>query len=131
MEMGVIGCLIGCLTGWLAWLARLACEAACATSVRQAIQPPTDTSRGQGFLLMLGHHACKLACLRHDTSSDWMVRWSIRPAPWRDGRAGANPKPMLLFRQSGVWLLRFAERRLRALLFHEPPRSTRCRTTQG
>ena len=32
---------------------------------------------------------------------------------------------MLLFRLPGVFLLRFAARQLRALLFHEPPRITR------
>jgi hypothetical protein len=39
--------------------------------------------------------------------------------------AAANRNPMLLLRLSGVLLLRFAERRLLALLFHEPPRNTR------
>jgi hypothetical protein len=34
-------------------------------------------------------------------------------------------KPRLLFRLSGELLLRFAERQLFALLFHEPPRLTR------
>ncbi len=32
---------------------------------------------------------------------------------------------MLLFRLSGVLLLRLAERTFCALLFHEPPRNTR------
>jgi len=34
-------------------------------------------------------------------------------------------KPVLLFRFSGVFLLRLADRVLFGLLFHEPPRSTR------
>ena len=37
----------------------------------------------------------------------------------------ATRKPMLLFRLSGWFLLRFAERRFRGLLFQEPPRRTR------
>lgn len=37
----------------------------------------------------------------------------------------AKRKPLLLLRLSGVFLLRLAERKLFALLFHEPPRSTR------
>jgi hypothetical protein len=38
-------------------------------------------------------------------------------------------KPMLLFLLSALFLLRFAERQLIALLFHEPPRITRYRPT--
>ena len=34
-------------------------------------------------------------------------------------------KPMLLFRLSGLFLLRFADRALSGLLFQDPPRSTR------
>jgi len=34
-------------------------------------------------------------------------------------------KPLLLFRLSGVFLLRLAERQFVGLLFHDPPRSTR------
>ena len=34
-------------------------------------------------------------------------------------------KPLLLFRLSGVFLLRFAERQLSELLFQLPPRFTR------
>ncbi len=37
----------------------------------------------------------------------------------------ANRNPLLLFRLDGLLLLRFAERALFALLFHEPPRNTR------
>ena len=37
----------------------------------------------------------------------------------------ARRNPRLLFRLSGVFLLRLAERTLRGLLFHEPPRFTR------
>ena len=37
----------------------------------------------------------------------------------------ARRKPMLLFRLSAVFLLRFAERAFSGLLFQEPPRSTR------
>ncbi len=37
----------------------------------------------------------------------------------------ARRKPTLLLRLSGLFLLRFAERRLSALLFQEPPRNTR------
>jgi len=50
--------------------------------------------------------------------------------PWRCGvsaRLGdslAQRNPMLLFRLSGVLLLRFAARRLIGLLFHDPPRRT-------
>ena len=42
-------------------------------------------------------------------------------------RAGVRTtrNPLLLFRLSGVLLLRFAERQFSGLLFHEPPRSTR------
>ena len=39
-------------------------------------------------------------------------------------------KPMLLLRLSGVSLLRAAERALSALLFQDPPRTTRA-TSQG
>jgi len=38
----------------------------------------------------------------------------------------AQRKPMLLFRLSGLFLLRLALRTLLGLLFHEPPRSTLC-----
>ena len=43
------------------------------------------------------------------------------------GLAGALARrnPRLLFRLSGVFLLRLAERTLCGLLFHEPPRFTR------
>ena len=37
----------------------------------------------------------------------------------------AKRKPVLLFRLSGVFLLRLADRLLFGLLFQEPPRSTR------
>ena len=37
----------------------------------------------------------------------------------------ASRRPLLLLRLSGVFLLRFAERRFAGLLFQEPPRSTR------
>ena len=37
----------------------------------------------------------------------------------------ARRNPWLLFRLSGVFLLRLAERRLSGLLFQDPPRSTR------
>ena len=40
-------------------------------------------------------------------------------------KALARRRPKLLLRLSGVLLLRFAQRRLRASLFHEPPRFTR------
>jgi hypothetical protein len=39
--------------------------------------------------------------------------------------AAATRKPMLLFRLSGVFLLRLAERQFVPSLFHEPPRFTR------
>ena len=47
-----------------------------------------------------------------------------------DGNAGglASRNPRLLFRLSGVFLLRLAERTLRGLLFQEPPRFTRRQT---
>ena len=37
----------------------------------------------------------------------------------------AKRKPILLFRLSELFLLRFAERRFLGLLFQEPPRKTR------
>ena len=53
-----------------------------------------------------------------------------RPAsPWRPrlppSSVRAIRKPLLLFRLSVVFLLRFAARRFLGLLFHEPPRNTR------
>ena len=52
------------------------------------------------------------------------------PRPWRLRKctpAGntATRKPLLSFRLSGLFLLRFAERQFLGLLFQEPPRSTR------
>ena len=46
-----------------------------------------------------------------------------------DTQAGglARRKPSLSFASSVSFLLRFAERTLAGLLFHEPPRTTRCR----
>ena len=38
---------------------------------------------------------------------------------------------MLLFRLFGLFLLRLAERALSWLLFHDPPRSTRVKSTGG
>ncbi len=57
-----------------------------------------------------------------DTSLDAPV-----PDEGHLGRTGglARRKPLLLFRLSGLFLLRFAERTLLGLLFHEPPRNTR------
>jgi len=37
----------------------------------------------------------------------------------------ASRNPLLLFRLDGVLLLRFADRALLAVLFHDPPRNTR------
>ena len=51
-------------------------------------------------------------------------RFLPAPFPRRDG-AAARRKPRLLFRLSGVFLLRFAERQLDAPLFQLPPRFTR------
>jgi hypothetical protein len=45
--------------------------------------------------------------------------------------ATTNRKPMLLFRFAGSFLFRFAERQFLALLFHEPPRSTRTAPVFG
>ena len=50
---------------------------------------------------------------------------TVHTARLRLAGARAKRNPMLLFRLSGVLLLRFAERQLIALLFHDPPRSTR------
>ena len=47
-----------------------------------------------------------------------------RAHPLRDG-ARATRKPRLLFRLSGEFLLRFADRQFDALLFQLPPRFTR------
>ena len=55
-------------------------------------------------------------------------RWTAGPVRCgihRDGWAAATRKPRLLFRLSGVFLLRFADRTLRGLLFQPPPRITR------
>jgi hypothetical protein len=49
------------------------------------------------------------------------VRPGIRPA----AGARATRKPRLLFRLSGVFLLRFADRQFAASLFQLPPRLTR------
>ena len=48
----------------------------------------------------------------------------IRP-PVRAGTARATRNPRLFFEFVGVFLLRFAERQLVALLFQLPPRFTR------
>jgi prolyl oligopeptidase len=42
-----------------------------------------------------------------------------------DADVWARRKPILLFRMSGLFLLRFAERTFLGALVHEPPRSTR------
>lgn|GEM_PF-2950497 len=70
------------------------------------------------------------------------LRFALREYSRRDGmRAGsigfgdpllargaaAGRKPMLLFRLSGVFLLRFAERQFAASLFQLPPRFTRAK----
>ena len=44
--------------------------------------------------------------------------------------AWTSRKPLLLLRFDGLFLLRFAERRFRGLLFQEPPRTT-ARTSTG
>jgi hypothetical protein len=44
---------------------------------------------------------------------------------WKDVDATTR-NPMFLFRLSGSFLLRYAQRALSALLFHEPPRNTRA-----
>ena len=59
--------------------------------------------------------------------SDPWIAWS-RPRPDSQGvgiAVLATRKPVLLFRLSGVFLLRLADRVLFGLLFQEPPRSTR------
>ena len=43
----------------------------------------------------------------------------------QDVSPSSTRNPLLLLRLSGVLLLRFAERKFVALLFHEPPRNTR------
>lgn len=50
---------------------------------------------------------------------------SAFPHPGTSHRTAATRKPRLLFRLSGEFLLRFAERQFLALLFQLPPRFTR------
>jgi hypothetical protein len=49
----------------------------------------------------------------------------VRCGIHRAGRAAATRNPRLLFRLSGVFLLRFADRQFAALLFQPTPRFTR------
>jgi len=64
----------------------------------------------------------------------WALHWNravipvmtaISPPKDSAQRETTTRKPMLLFRFVGSLLFRFAERQFRALLFQEPPRSTR------
>jgi hypothetical protein len=45
--------------------------------------------------------------------------------------AHTHQNPLLLFRLFGCLLLRYTDRALFLLLFHEPPRNTRARSTGG
>lgn len=58
---------------------------------------------------------------------------NVIPAPAMPVDAGglARQKPWLLFAFEAVFLLRFADRRFRGLLFQEPPRTTRRAHARG
>lgn len=58
--------------------------------------------------------------VREQLNSGILTGVALFPASW------AQRNPMLLFRFVGLFLLRLAHRRLFALLFHDPPRNTRC-----
>jgi hypothetical protein len=55
----------------------------------------------------------------------WRTAGPVRRGIHHAGRAAAKRNPRLLFRFSGVFLLRFAGRQFLGLLFQLPPRITR------
>ena len=85
--------------------------------------PTTATSTGRSNEKLL---PINVISSFNDRSRSDRRRSRFLPAPFprRDG-ATATRKPRLLFRLSGEFLLRFADRQLEALLFQPPPRFTR------
>ena len=55
----------------------------------------------------------------------------VRSWTQRETADNTQRKPLLLLALSGVFLLRFADRQLLSLLFHDPPRRTRLGATRS
>lgn len=76
---------------------------------------------------------CRRPRVEHQPDPDWTR--ALTPtsrARWNSGAPVlANRNPLLLLRFDGVLLFRLTDRALMALLFHDPPRSTRFERSPG